>query len=78
MLILELGNVVNVAVNNNPQGIRLVLRGDLGLGERLGHDGYVVLVVLQETSDGCGDFQKMNKRDDGDGIVSKKRSREEE
>ena len=37
MVILELGEIIDVAVDHDPQGIGLVVRRDVGLGECLGH-----------------------------------------
>jgi hypothetical protein len=39
VVILKLREIVDVAVNDNPQGVGLVFRRDVGLGECLGHDG---------------------------------------
>jgi hypothetical protein len=38
MFILELGQIIDVLVNDNPKVVGLVMRGDVGLGERFGHD----------------------------------------
>jgi hypothetical protein len=37
MVILELCEIIDVAVDNDPQGIRLVFRRDVALGKDLGH-----------------------------------------
>lgn len=39
MLISELGDIVDIAINDNPERVWLVVRRDVGLGEGLGHGG---------------------------------------
>jgi len=39
MLVLELGKVVYIAINNDPEVICLVVTGDVSLGECFGHVG---------------------------------------
>lgn len=46
MLILELGQVVDIFVNNDPEVVWLVMRRYVTLGEGLGHDeGEAISVV---------------------------------
>lgn len=37
MFVLELSQVIDILVNDNPEIIRLAMRGDLVLRKRLGH-----------------------------------------
>ena len=37
MFVLKLGQVIDVLVDNHPQAVRLAMRGDVVLGESLGH-----------------------------------------
>lgn len=39
MLILKLGHIVDILVNDDPQAIRLIMSSDLLFGNRLRHCG---------------------------------------
>jgi hypothetical protein len=52
MVILELCEIIDVAVDNDPQGIRLVFRRDVALGKDLGHGVGAATGAVHQASDG--------------------------
>jgi hypothetical protein len=52
MVILKLCEIIDVAVDNDPQGISLVFRRDVALGKCLGHGVGGATSVVHRVSDG--------------------------